>query len=276
MMRTAIADNWHQLLKDPSGCRMANRKKGLGKTMVIDKGLGPHAFSDFVKVAGSYIDIVKLAFGTAVLYDPEQLRNKLTLASSRGIIAIPGGTLLEAAVQQGTVGSFMDTICSFGFTGIEISDGTIHMNRMQRTSLIKESVKRGLAVMTEYGKKTAGSQIDPEELAFTALCDWEAGAELVTIEARESGLNVGLFDAFGRCKAGVIEEVIGKVSDVSKLMWEAPLKSQQAELLLQFGAHIHLGNVAPDDALALEAMRRGLRSDTFQLGQRADYSDYMI
>lgn len=275
-MRIAELDNWHQLLRDPSGKRKADRGKGLGKTMVIDKGMGVHSFTDFVQVAGPYVDIVKLGFGTAVLYDTGLLRRKLELAASRNIVAMPGGTLLEAAVQQGTVGSFLDTVCSLGFTGIEVSDGTIEMNRIRRTSIIKEGVRRGLTVMTEYGKKAAGSQIDPEELAFTAYCDLEAGAELVTVEARESGVNVGLFDENGECKESVLEEVLGKVGECGSLMWEAPLKSQQAELLLQFGASVHLGNVAPADALALEAMRRGLRSDTFQFGQRSEFTDYMI
>ncbi|RIX53384.1 phosphosulfolactate synthase [Paenibacillus nanensis] len=275
-MRIAELDNWHQLLKDPSGKRNDDRNKGLGKTMVIDKGLGFHAFTDFVQVAGPYVDFVKLGFGTAVLYDTVLLREKLKLAASQGIISMPGGTLLEAAVQQGTINSFLDTVCSLGFTGIEVSDGTIEMDRIRRTSIIKEGVKRGLTVMTEYGKKAAGSQIDPEELAFTAHCDLEAGAELVTVEARESGVNVGLFDERGQCKESVLTEVIGKVGQSGRLMWEAPLKSQQADLMLQFGASVHLGNVAPADALALEAMRRGLRSDTFQFGYQADFSDYMI
>lgn len=275
-MRTAVLDNWHQLLRDPSGCRIADRRKGLGTTMVIDKGMGMSAFSDFIHTAGPFVEIVKLGFGTAVLYDQELLRKKLTLASGGNIIIMPGGTLLEVAIQQGAVVSFLDKICSIGFTGVEISDGTIDLDRIRRTSLIKECVRRGLTVMTEYGKKAAGSEIDPEELAFTAHCDWEAGAKLVTVEARESGLNVGLFDERGHCKESILKDVLDKVDHAGRLMWEAPLKSQQAELLLQFGASVHLGNIAPADALSLEAMRRGLRSDTFEFGRRTTDPDYMI
>jgi len=275
-MKSAVLDNWHQLLRDPSGCRLADRRKGLGKTMVIDKGMGLGAFTDFVQTAGPFTDIVKLGFGTAVLYDQEVLRKKLKLASDANMIVMPGGTLLEVALQQGAAQSLLDRICSLGFTGVEISDGTIELGRIRRTSLIKECVRLGLFVVTEYGKKAAGSEIDPEELAFTAHCDWEAGAELVAVEARESGVNIGLFDEQGRCKESVLEDVLGKVDQASRLMWEAPQKSQQAELMLQFGAGVHLGNVAPADALALEAMRRGLRADTFEFGHRPADPDYMI
>ncbi|MDQ6421060.1 phosphosulfolactate synthase [Paenibacillus sp. LHD-117] len=275
-MRTAVSDNWHQLLKDPSGSRAEDRRKLLGKTMVIDKGLGLNSFSDFIGVAGPYVDMIKLAFGTSVLYDSELLRQKLQLASAMDIVTLPGGTLLEAAIKQDVVGSFLDSVAAYGFTGIEISDGTIELDRVRRTSLIKDCVSRGFVVTTEYGKKAAGSVIDPEELAFTAHCDWEAGADLVTVEARESGINVGLFDEEGRCKEAVLESVLEKVDPVGKLMWEAPLKSQQVDLLHQFGPTVHLGNVAPADALALEAMRRGLRSDTFHFGRNIAVIDYMI
>ena len=275
-MRTAELGHWHKQLMDPSGRRITDRQKQLGKTMVIDKGMGPLAFQDFIDVFGQYADMIKLGFGTAVLYPSELLRGKLRAATESGIIILPGGTLLEAAIAQQTVGPFLDTICELGFSGIEISDGTIELDRKRRTTLIKEGVARGLYVMTEYGKKAAGSVIDPEELAFTAQCDWEAGAELVTVEARESGIDVGLFDEQGRCKEEVLEEVLKKVSSCGKLMWEAPLKSQQADLLNQFGPGVHLGNIAPGDALALEAMRRGLRSDTFDFGRRGEYIDYMI
>ncbi len=32
------------------------------------------------------------------------------------------------------------------------------------------------------------------------------------------------------------------------------------------GPEIHLGNIAPQDIISVEALRRGLRSDTFGLG----------
>ncbi|WP_168119254.1 phosphosulfolactate synthase [Paenibacillus sp. HB172176] len=275
-MRTADISIWHKQLMDPSGRRIADRHNRLGKTMVIDKGMGLSAFRDFLDVSGQYADMIKLGFGTAVLYPPELLRGKLEAASEKGIIILPGGTLLEAAIAQQAVSSFLDTICELGFSGLEVSDGTIELDRKRRTALINEGVKRGLYVMTEYGKKAAGSAIDPDELAFTAECDFDAGAELVTIEARESGIDIGLFDEQGRCKEDVLHEVLEKVGSCGRIMWEAPLKSQQAELLNQFGPSVHLGNVAPADALALEAMRRGLRSDTFDFGNREEMIDYMI
>jgi len=263
---------WHAALRDPIGSREdvrpgfgaeSKKTRGGGRTMVLDKGLGWHAFSDLLETAGPYIDFVKLGFGTAVLYPEELVLRKIGLARSKGITIMPGGTLLETAVYQGQEASFFDNVCRLGFDGIEVSDGTIELERERRTALIREGVKRGLTVCTEYGKKAAGSRVDPEGLERTAELDWEAGAYLVTIEARESGTDVGLFDKDGSCNEDTFEEVMERVADTGRIMWEAPLKSQQVFLIQALGPGVHVGNIPPGDVMALEAMRRGLRSDTF-------------
>lgn len=44
------------------------------------------------------------------------------------------------------------------------------------------------------------------------------------VEARESGIAVGLFDESGDRKEGVLDTVL---PDTNRIMWEAPLKLQQ-------------------------------------------------
>ncbi|NIK78562.1 phosphosulfolactate synthase [Paenibacillus castaneae] len=268
---------WPLELYDPSGNRHASKLETdncssdssvRGRTMVIDKGLGRNAFMDLIETAADYMDCVKFGFGTAPLYNPELLLYKIKLAKQHGISVMPGGTLLETAVQQDVVPSFFDTICSLGFNSIEVSDGTIELSRTMRTELIQEGVKRGLRVVTEYGKKLSGSLIDATLLAVTMEEDLDAGADLVTVEARESGVSVGLFDEDGECREDVLESILKFISDPKKLMWEAPLKHQQVFLLRQFGSDVHLGNIAPHDIFSLETLRRGLRSDTFGFGIR--------
>ncbi|WP_424765529.1 phosphosulfolactate synthase [Paenibacillus sp. sgz302251] len=269
---------WPSELHDPSGQRSAAQYEaskgssdpvaGRGRTMVIDKGLGKNAFMDLIETAGDYIDCVKFGFGTATLYKPELLLYKIMLAKRYNIMVMPGGTLLETAVQQDVVPAFFDTISSFGFTGIEVSDGTVELSRKKRTELIQEGTKRGLRVVTEFGKKLSGSLVDASLLAVTAEADWEAGAELVTVEARESGIGVGIFDENGDCREDVLDSVLKFVPESKRLMWETPLKHQQVLLIQKFGSDVHLGNIPPSDVLALETMRRGLRSDTFEFGKR--------
>ncbi|AJY77268.1 phosphosulfolactate synthase [Paenibacillus beijingensis] len=278
-MKSVAPTNWHPLLRDPGAHRETKGRKpgtAAGMTMIIDKGLGSAAFCDLLETAGSYIDIVKLGFGTAVLYDDELLIKKILLAKAKGLTIMPGGTLLERAVSKGVVSSFFEMICKFGFNGVEVSDGTINLSRAKRTELIREAAARGLTVYSEYGKKIAGSTIDISEFLFTADEDWNAGVELITVEARESGQNVGLFDENGRCREHTLAQLKEAIGEPERILWEAPLKPQQVLLLHTFGPQVHLGNIAPADALALETMRRGLRSDTFEFGDRHEPIVYMI
>ncbi|RXZ78277.1 phosphosulfolactate synthase [Paenibacillaceae bacterium] len=255
---------WHQRLLDPSGVREHLQLPEIqGQTMVIDKGLGKHAFADLLETAAPYIQFIKLGFGTSPLYEEPLLRSKIQQATDAGIIISPGGTLLEMAVYQQETAAFFRSLVTLGFTGVEISDGTIEISRQQRTELIKEGIRHGLCVVTEYGKKTAGTLIDPFDFAKTAEADLEAGAEYVIVEARESGVDIGLFDSVGNCREDLFDQLLRRLPGTSRIMWEAPLKSQQAFLLKSLGSNIHLGNIAPSDVLSLEAMRRGLRSDTF-------------
>jgi phosphosulfolactate synthase len=259
--------DWHPKLADPTG-RRERKPRSAGQTMVIDKGLGLRAYEDMLRMGAPYIDVIKLGFGTSALYPKELLQRKIELARDAGIHIMPGGTFLEVAVEKGEVDSFLETIVSYGFSAIEVSDGTIEMNRNLRSALIVKGIDVGLTVVTEYGKKVTGSSIELDELAQTVEIDMELGALFVTIEARESGKGVGIFDENGDTKTDDLEAVIRSVADGSQLMWEAPLKSQQADLLQALGPNLNIGNVAPEDILSLEALRRGLRSDTFHLGRQ--------
>lgn len=114
----------------------------------------------------------------------------------------------------------------------------------------------------------SGSLIDAAVLADMLEADLKAGAELLTIEARESGMGVGVFDEHGECRLNLLDDVLKFVTDTDKLIWEAPLKSQQVLFLNKFGPNANLGNIFPGDILSLETLRRGLRQDTFTFGVR--------
>ncbi|ANE48081.1 phosphosulfolactate synthase [Paenibacillus swuensis] len=261
---------WHPLLLDPSGQREAKpRDKGL--TMVIDKGLGIRAFADLMGTSSAHIDLIKLGFGTSALYPVEILKQKIEIAKAHNVLILPGGTFLEVAVTKGQTDAYFETIQGLGFNAVEVSDGTIEMDRKTRIGLILEGKRRQLEVFTEYGKKCWGSSIEIEELIQTVECDLEFGAKLVTIEGRESGMGVGIFDEKGQCKEDDFALIVKRLPHLNRIMWETPLKSQQSQLLNMLGSQIHLGNIAPEDVFSLEALRRGLRSDTFQFGEQLHY-----
>jgi phosphosulfolactate synthase len=265
LMKVTSHVEWNPVLADPTGRRQI-KPRTLGKTMVIDKGLGLHAFEDLLETSAAHIDLLKIGFGTSPLYPLPVLHQKIKMANAHDICVYPGGTFLEVAISQHAIPSFFEMILHLGFTGLEVSDGTIELSRKLRNELILMGLDEGLQVITEYGKKGWGSSIEIEELIETVSEDVEFGADLVTIEARESGMGVGIFDEQGNCKDDELEKVLTAIPGQQILLWEAPLKNQQVHLMKLLGPDIHLGNIASHDIISLEALRRGLRSDTLSFG----------
>jgi phosphosulfolactate synthase len=65
-------------------------------------------------------------------------------------------------------------------------------------------------------------------------------------------------------REGLVQEILTQIPS-EKILWEAPLKAQQLYFIELVGANANLGNISPQEIMALEAMRLGLRGDTFDL-----------
>jgi phosphosulfolactate synthase len=259
-------DPWKGLvLVDELRRRREVRPRRTGWTMVIDVGLGIRETEDLLEVAGEYVDLWKLSFGTSALIPSDLLVRKLALIESRGIRAMPGGTLFEAAVLQQHCRVYLGRARELGFSAVEIADGTLPLPAFRRKRIIQGARQAGLLPITEVGKKDPRAQPGPVQLAESALQDLEWGAEMVIVEARESGKGVGVYDAEGNLLGEQLEtmaRILGPRQD--RIIWEAPLKPQQAGLIARFGVNVGLGNVEPRQVLALEALRIGLRFETLQ------------
>ncbi|MGD9002192.1 MAG: phosphosulfolactate synthase, partial [Anaerolineae bacterium] len=230
-----------------------------GYTMVLDKGLGPHALEDLMATAADYIDFLKFSFGTSAFYDEEILRKKIEIATDAGVDVYPGGTFLEVTVCQDCYANYLERAKELGCTAIEVSDGTMKMTEELRADCIKRAQDAGFKVLTEVGKKSPDDKIAIPEMQRLIAHDVELGAIQVIIEAREAGRGVGVFDKAGDVDEGEVSLITEGVDDLNKVMWEAPLKKQQQYLILRFGNNVNLGNVPTTDVLALESLRQGLR-----------------
>lgn len=236
-----------------------------GCTMLLDKRLGLNETRDLLELACDYIDIIKLTFGTSALYPESVLRDKIRLIRFYGVDVFPGGTLFEIVIWQNRLDPFLQRAAELGFTGIEISDGTIPLSTQERRRAIQSAKTQGFKVVTEVGKKN-GAPIPVLRMQQIIADDLEHGADKVIIEGRESGKGVGIFDKEGKIKEAEVEALVhGLPSLEPYLMWEAPLKNQQVSLIKRFGPNVNLGNIAPEESLALEALRCGLRGDTLEL-----------
>ncbi|MBS1212038.1 MAG: Phosphosulfolactate synthase [Proteobacteria bacterium] len=233
--------------------------------MFIDTGLGPTQLRDTLDMAAHCIDQWKLAFGTSVFMSKRVLQQKLGLLAEHDVLTLPGGTLLEVALVEHHCRDYMTHAKALGFTAVEISDGTIPLPDFRRRNIIHCALEAGLVPITEVGKKDPRQQPSAEQLAEQAMTDLANGARWVVIEGRESGRAVGIYGEHGNViddAVATIEHILGDAAH--RLIWEAPLKEQQAYLIRKFSTNVGLGNIQPDQALALEALRCRLRYDTMR------------
>jgi len=115
--------------------------------------------------------------------------------------------------------------------------------------------------MYEVGSKQADVIIPDDEWVAMMKREVEAGSWKVIAEARESG-NVGIYNADHSANVKLIEDITRHLK-IENVIWEAPIKSQQAWFIKLLGANVNLGNIAPNESIPLETLRLGLRGDTF-------------
>lgn len=270
MKENKIHNGWELDFSFPLGERTIKPRTN-GITMIIDKGMGPRETRDLLEMGAQYIDFWKLAFGTSALYNPLFLKQKIEMINSYGIKVYPGGTFAEIAITQGKFALFLERAKELGFSAIEISDGTIRLAPGERSRAIQTARKMGFQVLAEVGKKDAGGAFNPEPAAEQVNRDLDDGAFKVILEARESGKNVTIYTEQGHIKQEKLTKLLRQIPDPNKLIWEAPLKTQQIEFITMFGSNVNLGNIQGIDVISLESMRRGLRSDTFRLSLLEGY-----
>ncbi|MFL5844926.1 MAG: phosphosulfolactate synthase [Solirubrobacteraceae bacterium] len=234
------------------------RDKGL--THVLDRGLSVAQVDGLMEVAGEFVDIVKLGWGTALA--TQNLEPKLARYAEHGIPVVLGGTLTEVAIRQGRIDELLRWVGPLGISHVEVSDGTITLEPDDKLALIRRLAAEGFTVLSEVGSKDNQNIMAPYRWVEQIQAELEAGSWKVIAEARESG-TAGIFRPDGEPRMGLIDEIAHHV-DVERVMFEAPQKDQQVWLLRRFGPDTNLGNIAPDDVLSLETLRLGLRSDTLE------------
>lgn len=237
-------------------------------THVLDKGMAPGDLRVLLARFGQHVDIWKMGWGTAYL-DPD-LAQKLAILDQHGVRACTGGTLLEAAWLQGRAGECLSWCAAAGFGCVEVSNGVAGMPLAEKRRLISAAAQQ-FTVIAEVGSKDPAAPVSPRDWAQEMVGDVESGATWVITEGRAQG-TVGLFSAEGLVReeeAGQLAALVAGTVGISRVVFEAPQRNQQAWLINRLGADVSLGNVPPDDVLALETLRRGLRGDTIHLISRA-------
>ena len=231
-----------------------------GLTMVMDKGLSVNEAINFLSVAHPHVDIIKLGFGTSFV--TPNLREKLEIYKSYDIPIYFGGTLFEAFLIRNQFDDYVSVCKDFGINYLEVSDGSIEIPHAEKCGYIEKLAKE-FTVLSEVGSKDATHIIPPYKWIEQMSAELEAGSTYVIAEAREAG-NVGIYRGSGEVREGLVQEILTQIKG-EKIIWEAPQKAQQLYFIELLGCNANLGNIAPTEVIPLEAMRLGLRGDTFNL-----------
>lgn len=261
--------------------KFINVPERTGIIMVIEKEFGPAGAKDWAGLTKGLVDIVKITFGTAALYDEDILKQKIRVYKDAGINPMMGGTLTEVAMlcaggyTKDHIQKYLQYARGLGFTYIEFSDGTIYIPDDKREDIIKMCIDVGFKVISEVGKKDPKKDepITTEKRIELMNQDLEDGSEMVIIESRESGKGIGVMGRSGEVDFTELDTILNAVG-LDKTMIEAPEKNQQQAIYMKYGPGANIGNVQPKDAVAVAALRAGLRGDTISILRKEKWQKY--
>jgi len=233
-------------------------KRDFGLTMMMDKGLSLKESEHFIESSAPYTDLVKFGFGTALI--TRDLKEKVKLYQLAGLRPYFGGTLFEMFYVRGEFDAYRKFVSESGLGYVEVSDGTIKMDHDEKLECISILAK-DFEVLSEIGSKIKGVELSNDIWVSQMKTELETGAWKVIAEARESG-TIGIYESDGSANRELIDDIMKEIS-VNDVLWEAPLKAQQTMFIQLLGANVNLGNIAPNEVVSLEALRCGMRGDTF-------------
>jgi phosphosulfolactate synthase len=232
-------------------------------TCPFDPGYDPGTLEGHLEQSAALMDELKISMACWLVADEGATRRKVAAARAHGVPTITGGGPFEIAVARGMLPEYLDLCADVGMSRIECGRGFTDM-RLRPEEVVAMAHDRGLGVEVELGGKHDGA-FGPGAVAelIDEGREWlAAGAERLVIEARESAVEVGLFDAAGRFDDDLADR-FADAFGLDALVFEAPVKSSQFHLLDHFGPHVRLGNVRLEELLRVEIYRRGLHSDAF-------------
>ncbi len=238
----------------------ASKPRDRGLTIVLDGGIPPRLFEDYIESAASTIDLVKFGWGTSIVTDA--LERKIDCLREHHIDYFFGGTLFEKFLSQGQLDAYMLYCHLHGCRYVEISNGTITLENEEKARYIADFA-REFKVLSEVGYKDSGRSqtMSPAQWIECIQEDLAAGAFRVITEARESGTS-GICRPNGEVRYGLIEEIIESGIDTTNIIFEAPKKDLQVYFVRRLGPDVNLANIQISDVIPLETLRLGLRSDT--------------
>jgi phosphosulfolactate synthase len=236
------------------------KPRNSGITSIHDVHLTVNQVEDILTDYADFIDLAKFGVGTALVL--KKLKQKIEAYKEGQVEVYFGGTLFEKFYSQNKLEEYLTFLNNQKIDIIEISTGTIDIDLETKIRLI-ERLKSDFRVFVEVGSKDEDKIMAPTEWVQEINLSFQAGAEFVITEGRNSG-TAGLFRPSGEIRMGLVEEIAHQC-EIQKIIFEAPNPNSQMYFINRLGANVNLGNVNPTDVLLLETQRLGLRSETFNV-----------
>jgi phosphosulfolactate synthase len=248
---------------NPNSLELPERQvkpRSAGVTMVMDGGLPTRYFVDVVESFGDLIDVMKLGWGTSLV--TKDLKYKVDALNAAGVDFYLGGTLFEKFLWQNRFEDWHRLVDSLGCRFVEVSNGSIPLSNEVKCEYVS-ALRDDFTVFSEVGYK---DQAKSESMTTDLWLDYiredlDAGAHMVITESRESGKS-GICRANGELRSDLIDEISRSGIDLGRVLFEAPTKDLQVQMIRQVGSQVNLGNISTSDIVALETLRLGLRGDT--------------
>ena len=146
-------------------------------------------------------------------------------------------------------------------TCVEISDGTIDMDEDDKLEPSCARSASSYKVLSEVGSKDDSRGHHPVPVGRLD----QARARGRRLEGHHRGPRVAApwaSTARAATSRTACCEEIRTTFDTSQILFEAPIKKQQAWFIKQFGTNVNLGNIPPEEVISVETLRVGVRGDT--------------
>ena len=235
-----------------------------GLNYFIDPGMPTRLFQDYIQSFPHLINAVK--FGWATSLATPDIVAKINTLNSANIPFWFGGSLFELAYQNNQFDDWLAWIERFNCKYVEISDGIINIPHEEKLRIISLLSKK-YSVLSEVGSKDVNKVTSPRQWIFFVKQELLTGATRVILEGRESG-KAGIYRTNGELRRGLLQEISEAGVPIDSLIYEAPLKFQQVELLKTVGPGVNLSNLRLQDAVNIYTLRYGLRNDTVELQEK--------
>jgi phosphosulfolactate synthase len=232
-------------------------------TSPFDPGYDPPTLEGHIAQSAHLISGLKISMACWMIADENATRRKVAAARARDVEPHAGGGPFEVAVVQRRLDDYLDLCADIGFARIECAEGFTDIDLVP-SEIVRMAQERELEVQFELGQKHAGPFTSNmvQELLDQGRRWADAGAVALVVEARESAVGVGLFDASGELNEEFADEFANEFG-LDFVLFEAPNKPSQFALLDHFGPLVRLCNIRLEELLRVEIYRRGLHSDAF-------------